>query len=230
MFSASGCRAQMGSPHAQGETKNCSLPYIENFSNYTNCRASPVVLSMWPWQFIFDIQVELFPFLWHPSWVISFSLTSKLSYFLFFDIQVELFPFLWHPSLIIYFSATPTVKLKLGQQIGGEVLIANHLDESLWWDQLDTLLRSHIISFILFSPCVHSSCAFFQPRRTQQECWAKTIFLNKTGIFKLFFIQTILLCTITYWAPLEMLLQKWKVLFSLIKLGSFLEDWKAHYF
>jgi hypothetical protein len=27
-----------------------------------------------------------------------------------------------------------------------------------------------------------------------------------------------------------MLLQKWKVLFSLIKLGSFLEDWKAHYF
>jgi len=54
----------------------------------------------------FDIQVELFPFLWHPSWVISFSLTSKLSYFLFFDIQVELFPFLWHPSWVISFSLT----------------------------------------------------------------------------------------------------------------------------
>ncbi len=34
------------------------------------------------------------------------------------------------PSLVIYFSATPPIKLKLGQQI---ILIATHLDQSLWW-------------------------------------------------------------------------------------------------
>jgi len=36
------------------------------------------------------------------------------------------------PSLVIYFFATPPIKLKLGQQIGGGLLIANHLDQSLW--------------------------------------------------------------------------------------------------
>ncbi len=35
--------------------------------------------------------------------------------------------------LVIYFFATPSTKLKLGQQIGGGWLIANHLDQSLWW-------------------------------------------------------------------------------------------------
>jgi len=36
-----------------------------------------------------------------------------------------------HPRLVVYFFATPPIKLKLGQQIGGELLIANHLDQSL---------------------------------------------------------------------------------------------------
>jgi hypothetical protein len=36
-----------------------------------------------------------------------------------------------HPSLVIYSFATPPIKLKLGQQIGGGLLIANHLDQSL---------------------------------------------------------------------------------------------------
>ncbi len=35
------------------------------------------------------------------------------------------------PSLVIYIFATPPIKLKLGQQIGGGLLIANHLDQSL---------------------------------------------------------------------------------------------------
>lgn len=35
-----------------------------------------------------------------------------------------------HPSVVIYFSATPPRKLKLGQQIGGGLLIANHLHQS----------------------------------------------------------------------------------------------------
>jgi hypothetical protein len=36
-----------------------------------------------------------------------------------------------HPSLVIYFLSTPTIKLMLGYQIGGGLLIANHLDQSL---------------------------------------------------------------------------------------------------
>jgi hypothetical protein len=42
-----------------------------------------------------------------------------------------------HLSFVIYFLATPParppMKMKLGQQIGGELLTANRLDESLWW-------------------------------------------------------------------------------------------------
>ncbi len=38
-----------------------------------------------------------------------------------------------HPSLVVYSLATPPIKLKLGQQIGGGLLIANHLDRSLSW-------------------------------------------------------------------------------------------------
>jgi hypothetical protein len=40
-----------------------------------------------------------------------------------------------HPSLVIYFlfSPTPPIKLELEElQIGGETLIANHLDKSVW--------------------------------------------------------------------------------------------------
>jgi len=33
-----------------------------------------------------------------------------------------------HPSLIIYLFATPPIKPKLGQQVSGGLLIANHLD------------------------------------------------------------------------------------------------------
>jgi hypothetical protein len=36
-----------------------------------------------------------------------------------------------HPSLVMYSFATPLIKLKRGQQIGGGLLIANHLDQSL---------------------------------------------------------------------------------------------------
>ncbi len=36
-----------------------------------------------------------------------------------------------YPSSVIYFLATPPIKLKLGQQIGGGLLIANHMDQSL---------------------------------------------------------------------------------------------------
>jgi hypothetical protein len=35
-----------------------------------------------------------------------------------------------HPSLIIYFFLTPPIKIKLGVQIGGRLLIETHLDQS----------------------------------------------------------------------------------------------------
>jgi hypothetical protein len=37
-----------------------------------------------------------------------------------------------HPKVMYYF-ATPPIKLKLGEQLGGGLLIANQLDQSLPW-------------------------------------------------------------------------------------------------
>jgi len=35
-----------------------------------------------------------------------------------------------HPSLVVYFFPTPTIKLKLGLQMGGRLQIATHLDRA----------------------------------------------------------------------------------------------------
>jgi hypothetical protein len=49
---------------------------------------------------------------------------------------VTLSKYFSHPNLVMYSFAIPPIKLKLGQQIGEELLIANHLDQS------ETLSRS----------------------------------------------------------------------------------------
>jgi hypothetical protein len=49
-----------------------------------------------------------------------------------------------HPSLLMYSFTTPLIKLKLVQQIGGELLIANHLDQSLWWANVSQYQLDHI--------------------------------------------------------------------------------------
>jgi hypothetical protein len=46
---------------------------------------------------------------------------------------VTMWKYFSHPSFVVYSFATPPRKLKLGQQIGGRLLITNHLDQSLWW-------------------------------------------------------------------------------------------------
>jgi hypothetical protein len=46
---------------------------------------------------------------------------------------VTLLKYISHPSLVIYSFATPPIKLKLGQEIGGELLRAKHLHQSLQW-------------------------------------------------------------------------------------------------
>ncbi len=55
--------------------------------------------------------------------------------------------FFSHPSLVIYFFATPPIKLKLGQQIRGGLLTANHLDQLLWWATQKhwTTIISHLL-------------------------------------------------------------------------------------
>jgi hypothetical protein len=54
-----------------------------------------------------------------------------------------------HPSLELFtFFATPTIKLKLGKQIGEELLIANHLDQSSYMMGESETLNSSQITFI----------------------------------------------------------------------------------
>ncbi len=94
------------------------------------------------------------------------------------------------PSKFIYlFIPTPPIKLKLGLQIGGSLLIANHLDQSLWL--ANQKQGAAVGSYLLHSSLagVRLCCAFYQPQQTVQKCWAKTILLSQTGMFWLFFIQ-----------------------------------------
>jgi hypothetical protein len=54
------------------------------------------------------------------------------------------------PSLVIYFFSTPPIKLKLGQQICGGLLRANHLEQLLWWATQThwAAIRSHLLHFL----------------------------------------------------------------------------------
>ncbi len=107
------------------------------------------------------------------------------------DILVRAFPvvlsvwllqiYISHPSLVMYPFATPPIKLKLGQQIDGELLTANHLDQSLWWANQKhwAVVRSYLLHSFLQ---VHSAAAPFTSHgNVQHLCWAKTIFLSQTG-------------------------------------------------
>jgi hypothetical protein len=65
-----------------------------------------------------------------------------------------------HPSLLMYSFTTPLIKLKLVQQIGGELLIANHLDQSLRWANQKhwVAVRSYLLHFFLQ---VYNAAALF---------------------------------------------------------------------
>ncbi len=94
-----------------------------------------------------------------------------------------------HPSIVLYSLAIPPLKLKLGQQIGEGLLIANHLDESLWWANQKhwAAVRSYFLhSFLQVKRCC---CTFHQSQLHVQECKAKTIFLSQTDIHWIFFIE-----------------------------------------
>ncbi len=111
-----------------------------------------------------------------------------------------------HPRLVIYFFAIPPIKLKLlVQQSGGGLLIANHLDQSLWWPNHKhwARVRSHLLHS--FQQVRKVVAPFTSYRKLCNHAEPKPIFLSQIGIF-LTFLHLILLCRITNWTPLEMLL------------------------
>ncbi len=69
-------------------------------------------------------------------------------------------------ALVIYLFPTPTIKLKLGLQIGGRVLLPNHQNQSLSLaDQKQgTAVRSYL--FVLFSRGLRLYCAFHWPQHS----------------------------------------------------------------
>jgi hypothetical protein len=115
---------------------------------------------------------------------------------------VTLWKYISHPSLVMYYCfATPPIKLKRGQQIGGG-LIANHLEQSLWSTNQKhwAAVRSYLLHSFLQG---HSADVPFTSRSNMRS--VKTIFLSQTAYVGYRSSITILLCTITYRAPLEML-------------------------
>jgi hypothetical protein len=90
------------------------------------------------------------------------------------------------PRSVMYSFATPAIKLKLVHQIGGELLIANHMDQSLWWanQKQGPALKSYLLHSF-FCRCT----ALLRLVPATQLCWAKTIFLSQTGIGWDFFIH-----------------------------------------
>jgi hypothetical protein len=85
---------------------------------------------------------------------------------------------------VIYLFATTPIKLKLRLQIGGRLVIANHLDQSLW---LANQKQGAGIKSYLFNSSLGDAqlcCAFYQPQKTVQNarpkpfCWAKPAYIE----------------------------------------------------
>ncbi len=96
-----------------------------------------------------------------------------------------------HPSLVIYFFAIPRTKLKLRLQIGERLLIAKHLDQS-WW----------------FVCQVHNFAAPFTnlSKLTVPKCYVGQTHFAEPNEHVLRLFRPVLMCKITYWTSLGMLL------------------------
>ncbi len=92
-----------------------------------------------------------------------------------------------HPSLVIYFLVSPPIQLWPGQKIGRALLIANHLDQSLWWANEKRL--APISSYLLHSFLQVSSVAAPVPSTANsgwkqwRYCWAKLVSWAKPAYF-----------------------------------------------
>jgi hypothetical protein len=103
--------------------------------------------------------------------------------------------YFWHPSLVILLFCNPTHKTETGTANMWELLIANHLDESLWWDNKEQ--GSRVRSYLLHSSlaCAQLCCAFHQHQQGR-----KTTFLSRnrhvwTFLHPLFNVQGHILST-----------------------------------
>jgi hypothetical protein len=84
---------------------------------------------------------------------------------------VSLQKYFSHASLVLYFFPTPPIKLQLGLQIGGRLLIATHLDQSNYLAN-----QQQVLGFAM--P--------FTTLSTVYNCWAKTILLSQTSMLLTF--------------------------------------------
>jgi hypothetical protein len=111
----------------------------------------------------------------------------------------------FHPSLVIGCFATPAIKLKLGQQVSGELLIANHMANHYDGPVRNTDQQSDL--FIrLFSAGAQHCCGSHQPPQTDGEMMLSQNYFPEPNQHILTFLHLIVLCRIIYWAALEMLL------------------------
>jgi hypothetical protein len=93
-----------------------------------------------------------------------------------------------HPSLVIYFFATSPIKLKLGQQIRGGLLIMN----PTWTNHHDRPIRSSRIIFITLVAAPLPAMANFEILLSQKG------FFSESNWDVLIFLHPILLCRITH--------------------------------
>jgi hypothetical protein len=102
--------------------------------------------------------------------------------------------FISHPSLVMYSFATPRIKLKLGQQIGGGLLIANHTDESLWWANQKhwAAVRSYLLHSFLQ---VHSAASESSPAMATCAIMLSENQFPESNRHMLDFLHQVLLCT-----------------------------------
>jgi len=96
-----------------------------------------------------------------------------------------------HPSLVICFFPTPPIKLKV--QIGGRLGTNSNPPGSF---KLSTQSTAG----------VRLCCAFYHSQQHPvQKCWAKTILLSQTSMFRLFVHLIFFYYRATCWAPVELL-------------------------
>ncbi len=115
---------------------------------------------------------------------------------------------MWWPNKTIFSDSywqfcSPPIKLKGGQHICGELLIANHLDQSLWcahlkhWEEVRSYLLHSVLQVQSIAVPFISQCKLYI-----MLCQNQFPELNR---HILTFLHPIMLCRITYWALLEML-------------------------
>ncbi len=134
-------------------------------------------------------------------------------------VLVLCFPWLYGLSLLWHLVLMDSASVGISWEASPVVVDCLYYDICFWWiRQVLELAERHLQwwcssmrswekihgkSDRIYYTCsagAHRCCAFHERLQTEtvQICWAKTIFLRQINVFWL--------CSITYWAPLEMLL------------------------